>query len=161
MTSKKIVWFALGFAFTVIGSLIKIPAIVGSVGLDAFPSLVIASLFSVGMGGIVAGVGHLLSALLTGFPLGPFHLLIAFEMTFCVLIYGYLFQAGRKKLAALMFWIGNAIISPIPFIFLLNWSFFIAMIPSLMIGAAINIAVALLFVRVFQERLSRVIKRGD
>nr|WP_259547755.1 ECF transporter S component [Heyndrickxia oleronia] len=84
MTSKKIVWFALGFAFTVIGSLIKIPAIVGSVGLDAFPSLVIASLFSVGMGGIVAGVGHLLSALLTGFPLGPFHLLIAFEMTFCV-----------------------------------------------------------------------------
>ncbi len=60
-----------------------------------------------------------------------------------------------------MFWIGNALISPIPFIFLLNWSFFIAMIPSLMIGAAINIVVALLFVRVFQERLFRVINRGD
>ncbi|MGE8207350.1 ECF transporter S component [Heyndrickxia sp. NPDC080065] len=160
MSSRKIVWFALGFALTVIGSSIKIPAIVGSVGLDVFPALVIASLFSVGMGGVVAGLGHLISALLTGFPLGPFHILIALEMAICVLVYGFLYHSGKKILASIVFWIGNAIISPLPFILLVSWSFFIAIVPSLMIGSAFNVIVALLFVKVFQQRLSPVMKRG-
>jgi uncharacterized membrane protein len=161
MSSKKIVWLAFAFAFSVIGSFIKIPAVVGSVGLDALPSLVVASIFSVGMGGLVAGMGHLISALLAGFPLGPLHVLIAIEMFFCVLVYGYLYKAGKKKIAAIVFWIANAIISPLPFIFLLNWTFFITLVPSLMIGSALNVVIAQLFVQIFQTRLSPITKRGE
>lgn len=160
MSSRKIVWLAVGFALSVIGASIKIPAIVGSVALDVAPALVIASLFSVSMGGVVACLGHLLSALLTGFPLGPLHLLIAVEMAVCVMIYGYLFKKGKKFIAAFVFWFGNAIISPFPFIFLFNWGFFVAIIPSLMIGAVFNIIIAQLFVQVFQKRLTSVVKRG-
>jgi uncharacterized membrane protein len=161
MSSRKIVWLAFAFALSVIGSFIKIPAFVGTVGLDVFPSLVVASIYSVGMGGLVAGMGHLLSALLAGFPLGPLHVLVAFEMVLCVFVYGYLYKSGKKKMAAIVFWIGNAIISPLPFIFLINWTFFIAMVPSLMIGSAFNVVIAQLFVKMFQTRLLSFMKRGE
>ncbi|MGE6258175.1 ECF transporter S component [Heyndrickxia sporothermodurans] len=161
MSSRKIVWLAMGFAFSVIGAAIKIPAIVGSVALDVAPSLIIASMFSVGVGGLVACIGHLLSALLTGFPLGPLHLLIAAEMGVCVLIYGFLYKKGKKYSAAVVFWIGNALVSPLPFIFLLNWTFFVAIVPSLIIGSVFNVIIALLLVQVFQKRYAAVVKRGS
>ncbi|MBB2483142.1 ECF transporter S component [Bacillus sp. APMAM] len=151
MSSKKMTWWGLGIALTVIGSTIKIPAIVGSVGLDAFTGLVIAGLGSIGMGAWIAAIGHLLSALLTGFPLGSFHLLIALEMALCVFVFGILYKAGKKAIAAVAFWIGNALISPLPFIFIMDWTFFIAIVPSLMIGSALNVIVARVFLRFIRK----------
>ena len=151
MSSKKIAWCGLGIALTVIGSMIKIPAIVGSVGLDAFTGLVIAGLGNIGMGAWIAAIGHLLSALLTGFPLGPFHLLIALEMALCVFVYGIFYKAGKTTIAAVAFWIGNALISPLPFIFIMDWTFFIAIVPSLMIGSALNVIIAQIFLRFIRK----------
>lgn len=151
MSSKNIAWWGIGIALTVIGSTIKIPAIVGSVGLDAFTGLVIAGLGSIAMGAWIAAIGHLLSALLTGFPLGSFHLLIALEMALCVFVFGILNKAGKKAIAAVAFWIGNALISPLPFIFIMDWTFFIAIVPSLMIGSALNVIVARVFLRFIRK----------
>ena len=56
--------------------------------LDSFPALLAAVLLGPVAGGIVAGIGHIVSALIGGMPLGPFHFLIMVEMFIFVWLFG-------------------------------------------------------------------------
>lgn len=51
--------------------------------------------------------GHLLSALIGGMPLGPFHVLIAVEMAVLVWVFGYFYQKGKRVLGGVLFVVGN------------------------------------------------------
>ncbi|EKN65719.1 hypothetical protein BABA_19041 [Neobacillus bataviensis LMG 21833] len=144
MKGKFVSWLAMFIALSVVGAALKIPAIVGSVALDAFPALLAAVLLSSGAGAMVAAFGHLLSAVLSGFPLGPMHFLIAAEMAVLVWIFGNLYKNSKKFLAAALFIVGNAIVAPIPFIFFMNKGFFLAIVPSLLIGSIINTGITLM-----------------
>src|SRR5699024_11807817 len=59
MDIKKISLLALFIALSVIGSFIKIPAVVGSIALDAFPALLAVVLIGTTAGAVVAGMGHI------------------------------------------------------------------------------------------------------
>ncbi|MGP7819093.1 ECF transporter S component [Niallia sp. 01092] len=142
MNGKKISILALFIALSAVGAYIKIPAHVGSVALDSFPSLIAGVLLGGISGGIVAGVGHLLSALIIGFPLGPFHFIISVEMSLLICLFSYIYRSGKKYFAYAVFIIVNSIILPIPFLFLINKGFYTMIIPSLLIGAVINAAAA-------------------
>ncbi|WP_261128906.1 ECF transporter S component [Bacillus sp. Marseille-Q3570] len=142
MTSKKISLIALFTALTVAGASIKVPAIIGSIALDVFPALVIAILIGSSSGAMVACFGHLISALFGGMPLGPFHVMIAFEMAFLVWIFSKLFHNRNKILAGFIFIIGNALIAPLPFMFFIGKPFYVSIVPSLLIGSFINIVIA-------------------
>ncbi|MFE8702990.1 ECF transporter S component [Cytobacillus sp. FJAT-54145] len=144
MAGRKISWLALLIALSVVGSMLKIPAVVGSIALDAFPALIAASLFGGGLGAVVAGIGHLVSALVGGLPLGPFHILIALEMSLLVWIYGRLYQQGKKVLAGSLFVLGNTFAAPLPFIFFISKAFYMGIVPSLLVGSLLNIGLALL-----------------
>ncbi|MDK2854998.1 MAG: hypothetical protein PWQ86_211 [Bacillota bacterium] len=53
-----------------LGAMAKLPGPLGAITLDAAPGYFAALAFSWGEGALVAGLGSLLSALLSGFPLG-------------------------------------------------------------------------------------------
>lgn len=160
-TGKLISWLAMLTALSAVGAAIKIPAVVGSVALDVFPALLAAALFSGWAGAIVAAAGHLLSAMLGGFPLGPFHFLIAVEMAILVWIFSALYKNNKKVLAAGLFIIGNSLIAPIPFIFLLNKGFYLAIVPSLLIGSIINTGIALFAIPRLAFLVTKTLSKRD
>lgn len=68
-------------ALCAVGAIIKIPSPTGTVALDSCMGYFSAATFGYAEGGLVASLGHLLTALTTGFPLGiPVHLYIALQM---------------------------------------------------------------------------------
>ncbi|MEH7307187.1 ECF transporter S component [Neobacillus drentensis] len=155
MKGKLISGLAMLTALSVVGAMIKIPAIIGSVALDAFPALLAAVLFGAGPGALVGAFGHLLSALIGGFPLGPMHFLIAVEMAVLIWVFGRLYK-NKKIIASVVFIIGNSFVAPLPFIFLMNTGFYLGIVPSLLIGSIINTVIAVVTI----PRLSSLVKQG-
>ncbi|WP_338450777.1 ECF transporter S component [Niallia oryzisoli] len=144
MNIKKISLISLFIALSVIGASIKIPAIVSSVALDMVPALTAGVILGSLPGALVALFGHLVSALIGGMPLGPFHFLIAVEMALLVWLFTFIYGKGKRTIASILFVIGNAFVSPLPFLFIMGSGFYIGMIPSLLIGAVLNTVLALL-----------------
>ncbi|UJL46618.1 ECF transporter S component [Virgibacillus sp. NKC19-16] len=142
MNVRKMSLLALFISLSAVGAAIKVPAVIGSVALDVFPALLAAAFFGAGAGAMVGAFGHLLSALIGGMPLGILHLIIAIEMALLVSLFAILFQKEQKVLAGVLFLFGNALIAPLPFIFLFDIAFYIAMLPSLFIGSLLNITIA-------------------
>ncbi len=68
-------------ALRAVGALTKIPSPTGTVALDACPGYFVAAAYGYREGAFVAAIGHLLTALTIGFPLGlPVHCYIALQM---------------------------------------------------------------------------------
>ncbi|MBS4178023.1 ECF transporter S component [Lederbergia citrea] len=141
--TRKLSLAALCIALSAVGAAIKIPAVIGSVALDIFPSLIAAAILGGGAGAVIASFGHLLSALIGGMPLGPFHLIIAIEMAIIVALFGWFYRIGHRKKAGLIFWLGNTFAAPLPFLLLMGREFYVAIVPSLAIGSALNVVLAL------------------
>lgn len=144
MNGRKISLLAVFVGLSVVGASIKLPAIIGSVALDVFPALLAAVFFGGGAGAIVAGFGHMMSALLGGMPMGPLHLIVAVEMALLAYVFAVLWK--KRIIASVVFIIGNAVIAPLPFILFFDFAFYLALLPSLFVGSLINIVVALLLI---------------
>lgn len=144
MKIKKLATLAIFISFSVIGAIIKIPAVIGSIAFDSFPALIAAILLGPISGAVVAAIGHLVSALVAGFPLGPFHLLISAEMAFILFVFGYFYQKGSRVIAYSLFILTNGVLAAVPFIFIISLGFYIALLPSLLIGTIINAVVAII-----------------
>lgn len=138
LSSRKISVLSLLIAVSVVGAYLKIPSPLGSIALDSFPSLIAGAFLGGFLGGLVAFFGHFLSALLAGFPLGPFHLLIAIEMFVLVLLFTQIYHSGRRFLGYLFFIVGNGVILPIPFFFLLGSGYYFSILPFLCVAASVN-----------------------
>jgi uncharacterized membrane protein len=161
MKGKMVSFLAMMIALSAVGAAIKIPAIVGSVALDVAPALLAAALLSGGAGALVALFGHLLSALLGGFPLGPLHLLIAGEMAVLVWLFGILYKSHHKILASFLFVLGNSFVAPAPFIFLMNLGFYVAIVPSLFIGSILNTVIALIIIPRISSAVKQVMTKSE
>lgn len=160
MKSMNMALIALLVALTAIGAAIKIPAIIGSVGLDAFPAVLAAAILGGPSGAMVGGLGHLLSALIGGMPMGPLHVIVAVEMAILAYVFAVFYRKGMKWQAGVGFILGNSFIAPLPFMLLINVAFYWAIVPSLLIGSVINTALALILIprlaRLVEPMLSRV-----
>jgi uncharacterized membrane protein len=146
MKSRMLILLALFSALSAVGAAIKIPAIIGTVAFDVFPALLAAALLGSGAGAIVGAFGHLLSALISGFPLGPMHVLIAIEMALLVYLFGILYKKNKKVTAGILFILMNTFAAPLPFIILMSKAFYIALVPSLLIGSMINCVMAIVVI---------------
>ena len=154
MKKVKLTWMAMLVALTAIGAAIKVPAIIGSVALDAFPALLAAAILGGPAGAIVGTMGHLLSALIGGMPMGPFHFIVAVEMAMLAYIFAILFRNGKKWQAGVLFVLGNTFAAPLPFLFLISKAFYLSIVPSLFIGSVMNTVIAFIVI----PRLSRVME---
>lgn len=151
----KITWLSVFVALSVIGAAIKIPAgIVTSVALDSFPALLASALLGGPAGAIVGGTGHLLSALLGGLPMGPFHLVVAMEMAILSYIFALFYRNGHRWIASILFVLGNSFAAPLPFLFIMGEAFYLALVPSLLLGSIFNVAIALILI----PRLVKIIQ---
>ncbi|MEG6535330.1 ECF transporter S component [Caldibacillus thermoamylovorans] len=144
MNAKKISLFGIFLALAVVGASIKIPAVIASVALDMVPALIGTVVLGGRAGGCIAFFGHLLSALIGGMPLGPFHVLIAVEMAVLVWVFGYFYQKGKRVLGGVLFVVGNTFLASLPFLFIIGTGFYVGMIPSLCIGSLLNTILAIL-----------------
>ncbi|GAM12208.1 substrate-specific component CblT of predicted B12-regulated ECF transporter for dimethylbenzimidazole [Mesobacillus selenatarsenatis SF-1] len=135
---------AMFIALSAVGASIKIPAVIGSVALDSFPALLAAGLLGGPAGAAAGGLGHLLSAIIGGMPLGPLHLLVAGEMALLAYLFALLYKNGKRWSAGVLFIMGNSFAAPLPFIFLMGKSFYLAIVPSLFAGSLLNTLLALI-----------------
>ncbi|SDM99715.1 ECF-type riboflavin transporter, S component [Fictibacillus solisalsi] len=158
--NKNIALFTAFVSLAVAGSFIKIPSPIGSVAFDSMPALAAAALMSPWSGLAVAGFGHLLTAALAGFPLGPLHVVVAVQMGFLAFFYGVLYGKNAKTAATIMFVLGNGILAPLCFWPVLGKAAVLGLIPSLLAAAILNALTALVIIPrikpVFRQSAMRI-----
>lgn len=144
-TPRRVARVAILVALSAVGAFIKIPSPTGTVALDAAPGYLAGSAFSTPEGAIVGSLGHLLSALTTGFPLGlPVHLLIAAEMAAWVAVFGWLTRRTNIWVAAVVAILLNAVGGSALMIPIGGTGMAAALLLPLLVGSTINVAVAVL-----------------
>lgn len=142
MSTKKLTVAALFISLSAVGGMFKLPLGVTSIAFDSLPALLAVLFLPASLVGTIAAFGHFLSALLGGFPLGPFHAVIALEMWLVLWVFATLHINNRHLLKWPAFVAGNGILAAVPFYFLLSPTFFIASVPGLLTAAVLNAAVA-------------------
>lgn len=87
-------------ALSAIGSMVKIQ---GTIAFDSMPGYFAALFIDPLIGGIVASVGHILTAITSGFPLTlPMHLITAIVMGFIACIFGFLNKKHNGIIACIV-----------------------------------------------------------
>lgn len=155
---KSLVTIAIFTAASAAGSLVKLPAVVGSVALDSVFGFFCAGFFSPILGGIVGALGHLASAATAGFPLGPVHLIISIQMFVWCWVFGTIVRKINKIwgliLAAAIAIVLNGVLSPLMLIPISPpemRSMLIGLIGFLVVAAAINVVLAAIAIKVLSK----------
>lgn len=152
---RFLVLTALISAICVIGSYIKVPGFITTAALDSAPAFISVALLPPIYSGFAGLIGHLATGLTSGFPLGPFHLIIAVEMFMIVYIFNVLHQKGYKALKWVFLIVANGILAPLPFYFLVSPEFYFLSLPNLMIATVINAIVAFIFIPIILNIFSK------
>lgn len=132
---------AMVAAICAIGAVIKVPSPVSSAALDSAPAFLSVAFLSPTLAGVAGMIGHLISALSSGFQLGPLHLIVAAEMFVVVWIFGVMHKKGFNLLKWLVALFLNGIIAPLPFYFIISPAFFWGALPGLFMATLINLVI--------------------
>ena len=93
--TKTLALMALFVALSFVGSYLRI---FGSIAFDSLPGFLAALMLGPIHGAIIGFLGHLFTALLSGFPLSPpLHLVIAATMALTMYVYGLTYKILKKK----------------------------------------------------------------
>ncbi|MFJ8263118.1 ECF transporter S component [Rummeliibacillus sp. NPDC094406] len=142
MKLRIITFTAMISALCAVGAMIKVPVGVTSAALDSAPAFLGAVFLPAPVAGIAAAIGHIVSAEIGGFPYGPFHILIAFEMYIVVWGFTKLHQKNHSILKWVYAIIANGILSPLPFYWLISPEMFYSVTPGILITTIINVVIA-------------------
>lgn len=152
LQTRDIAIMAFLIALSAIGAQLKIQ---GTIAFDSMPAFVAALLFSPLVGALVGILGHLLTAVTSGFPMTlPIHLLIALMMGVTCFSFGFLAKKFNLVIAALVGFLLNGPITLFLAVYamqLLGAQFsgmplFMVLIIPLSIAAFLNILLALVIV---------------
>lgn len=142
---------SLFIALSFLGGYIKF---FGSIALDSFPAFLGTLLLGPTYGMIIALIGHLFSAFLSGFPLTlPIHLIVGVMMMLTMFVYGNVRQKYSDKMisvvaSVLIALVFNTVIASLPLIPLLGFNVILAMMIPLVAASLVNILVAEMVYRV-------------
>ena len=145
---KRISILVIFIALSAVGSLVKIPSPLGAIGLDACPGYFSALAFGYVEGAIIIAIGHLLTGLIVGFPMTlPIHMGVAVCMAICAIVFrffGIKLLKGKIGLVAAVV-VGSLLNSfggGLMTLFIGGWGLYFAVLPSLLIGSAVNTIIA-------------------
>jgi riboflavin transporter len=142
-TPRRVARMAIFTALAAVGALIKIPSPTGTVALDSGPGYFSAVSFGWLEGGIVAALGHILTAATTGFPLTvPIHLIIAAEQFLWAVVFWLVKDKINIWVAVVVATFCNGLIGDLIAIPLGGMGLFMALLPGLVLGSAINTILA-------------------
>lgn len=148
-TPRRIARVAILIALSAVGAFIKLPSPTGTVALDSAPAFVAGAAFSPGEGAIVGAIGHLFSALVTGFPLGlPIHLLVAASMAVFVFLFGLVARKVNIWVAAVVGVVLNGVGGAALLIPIYGLGIFATLVLPLLVGSLINVVIAVAVVKV-------------
>ena len=145
--TKKLVLISMFIAISLVGSYIKIPSPVGTIGLDSMAGFLAGLIFGIIPGGIIGFLGHIFTSSNIGFPLSfPVHLIIAVMMFITISLYSFTYQKTNIYVAAIVGILLNGIISPLVLTLLpgFGWAFFIGHVLFLLLGSALNVILSTL-----------------
>jgi adenosylcobinamide-phosphate guanylyltransferase len=133
-------------ALCVIGSFIHPPSPIQTVAFDSSPGFFAALYFGALDGALVSGIGHIITSIVNGFPLGVLHLPIALGMTIVGGIVGLVnhIGGGRSYLVAVP--VGIAINSGLVVVMVpaFGWGAALGFLPFLFAAASLNGLLAVL-----------------
>ncbi|MFJ7405670.1 MULTISPECIES: ECF transporter S component [unclassified Lysinibacillus] len=148
---------AMVAAICAVGAVIKIPSFVSTAALDSAPAFLSVVFLSPVLAGVAGLIGHVITAMTSGFPFGPLHIIIAIEMFIVVWIFGVMHKRGMHFWKWPVALILNGVIAPIPFYFIISPAFFWGSLASIFMAAVIN----LIIVAVVMPILSKVFVRKE
>jgi uncharacterized membrane protein len=97
MNTKNLVISALFIAISFVGANIKV---FGTVAFDSMPGFLAALLLGPVYGAGIGLLGHLLTALTSGFPLSvPMHIVVALSMALTMLGFGYTYKLMKGRVS--------------------------------------------------------------
>ena len=144
-TPRRAARMAIFIALAAVGAMIKIPSPTGTVALDAAPGYFSALAFGGVEGGIVAALGHMLTAATAGFPLGlPIHIIVAAEQFLWAFILWYVNEKVNLWAAVIAAIFCNGVLGTLIVIPMGGIGLFTAMLPGLLVGSAVNVILAAL-----------------
>ncbi|QSZ28078.1 ECF transporter S component [Aceticella autotrophica] len=147
---KTLTLLAMLIALSAVGALIKI---YNTVAFDSLPGYFAALYLGGWYGALVISLGHMLTAVTSGFPLGlPIHLLIAVEMAVCAWLFKFFYKKFNKYIAVLVGTILNGPISILTMVPIFGWGFFAGWVLPLTIASFVNIFLAALLYEVIGSR---------
>lgn len=139
--TRLIAEIAIFSAISGIGAMIPIPSPIGSIALDSFPGYFMALWRGKISGALVCAIGHLLSAMRAGFPLGLIHIAIALLMA----IVGLTIAIIKNKFGVSIGLISGVILNTIGVLIVvpvLGWGAIIVITPILFLASLINAIIA-------------------
>ncbi|MGE5579301.1 MAG: hypothetical protein ACM3WU_04575 [Bacillota bacterium] len=151
--AKDIAVMALSVALAAAGAFIKIPSPVGTVALDSWPGYA-CSLVLGPSGSWVAFAGHLASALVSGFPLGPaLHAVIALEMALCALAFAWVTRRFGYVAGVTVAVLLNGLTAPFALSPWLGMPLVVTLFVPLTVAAFVNVTLAALVGRAVSRTL--------
>ncbi|MFW6251984.1 MAG: ECF transporter S component [Halanaerobium sp.] len=152
LKTSLLVKIAMLVALSVVGSYIKFPGPLGSIALDSLPGYLGVIIIGGPAGGLVLALGHLLSALNSGFVLGAIHFLIAVIMGICGLIFSYLIKKNTF-LAVVITTLINGVVSAAVLIPFFGVPFFYGTAPVLTAASFVNILLAVITAKYLKDKV--------
>lgn len=147
-------------ALCAVGSYIKIPSPTGTVAFDSASGYLAALLLGWKTGAIVAAIGHLLTALTGGFPLGlPMHLIVAVQMAVAAAAFAWIAKRKIDDKIAIVAAVAvaviiNGVIAPATLIPFYGMGFFTAMLLPLCVASLINIIIAAVIGKLLEKKIT-------
>ncbi|WP_425803907.1 ECF transporter S component [Desulfitobacterium sp. Sab5] len=140
---KRIAIMAIFIALSYVGSLIKIPSPMGTVGLDSAPGFFSALAFGAWEGAIIIAIGHLFTAAVVGFPLTiPVHLVIAVEMALWALAFRWVNQKFGLISAMVVAIFLNGVVASFTMLPMGGMGAVLGAMPFLVLGSVLNVVIA-------------------
>lgn len=157
MKTKKLILTAILIATSFLGAYVNFPGT--TIALDSMPAFFAALMINPIVGLVVGVFGHFFTALLRGFPMSlPVHMMIMLGMAITMLTFGYTYKMlkldGKVKLIIAML-VGiffNAPVSLFLVSMIIGWGIF-AMLPVLLLGALVNIVIAVILFQALKGRV--------
>lgn len=144
MRVKQLTLVSLMIALSVLGGHFKL---FGSIALDTAPAILGTILLSPTHGILLAFLGHMSSALLSGFPLSlPIHIIIGAMMSLTLFAFGKVRARKTDKKAIIIsdvvLFVFNVFVAQIPLIPVLGFGVLSALLVPLAIATVLNIVAA-------------------
>ncbi|WP_281216576.1 ECF transporter S component [Lysinibacillus capsici] len=154
---RKLILTAMVAAICAVGAMIKVPAFISTAALDSAPAFLGVVFLSPILAGVAGLIGHFITALTSGFPLGPLHIIISVEMLIVVWVFGVMHKKGMHFWKWPVALVLNGIVAPLPFYFIISPAFFWGALGSILMATVINLIV----VAVVMPVLSKVFVRKE
>ncbi|MGJ7045523.1 ECF transporter S component [Thermoanaerobacterium thermosulfurigenes] len=150
---KTLTLVAMLIAMSAVGAMIKV---YNTVAFDSLPGYFASLYFGSYIGAIVISLGHIFTALTSGFPLGiPNHIIIAVSMAVCAYFYSLVYKKFNSYVAVAVGTILNGPVATLIFVPQYGWGFFIQMVLPLTIASFTNVLLASIIYKTVLKMIKR------